>query len=154
MNGIAVLHTPRLRLRGLTLDDVPSYERHFVDYEVIRHLSAVVPWPYPPGGVEAFLRDVVLPQQGKDRWAWGLFLRDAPHECIGGIDLWREGRPHHRGFWLGRPYWGQGLMTEATAAVNEHAFNAYRISSAWIREAARCALAVLERRRRRDPAPW
>jgi len=53
---------------------------------------------------------------------WGIFERNTPHELIGAIDLWREERPEQRGFWLGRPFWGRGYMTEAATAVNEYAF--------------------------------
>lgn len=116
------LRTARLELRALSLADVPAYQRHFVDYEVIRGLARGVPWPYPPGGVESFLREVLLPLQGASRWTWGLFPTAALAECIGVVDLWREGCPENRGFWLGRAFWGQGLMTEAVTAVKDHAF--------------------------------
>src|SRR6202007_55741 len=33
-----------------------------------------------------------------------------------------DGRKGNRGFWLAEPYWNQGLMTEAIAAVNDFAF--------------------------------
>jgi len=46
-----------------------------------------------------------------------------PDELIGCVDLWREPRPENRGFWLGRPFWGQGLMTEAVGPVTEYAFS-------------------------------
>lgn len=97
--------------------------RHFVDYEVISHLSATVPWPYPKNGVREFLERFVFPRQGKDRWLWGMFLKTAPDELIGAVDLWREGTPENRGFWLSRKQWGKGLMTEAVVPVTAHAFN-------------------------------
>lgn len=116
-------HTKRLILRGVTLADVPSYKKHFVDYEVIRNLSGAVPWPYPENGVESFLEDVILPHQGVDRWTWGIFLKSNPVEMIGGVDLWREGRPEHRGFWLGRQFWNKGYMTEAMYPIIDYAFH-------------------------------
>lgn len=54
---------------------------------------------------------------------WGIFLKEAPDELIGAVDLWREGKPEHRGFWLGRKYWGQGFMTEAVEPVMDYAFD-------------------------------
>jgi len=117
------LTTRRLTLKAVAERDIPAYERHFVDYEVIRHLSSVVPWPYPEGGVGEYVRGCILPQQGNDRWAWGIFQRIRPDELVGVVELWRPGRPENRGFWLGRRYWGQGFMTEAVAPVNDCAFN-------------------------------
>lgn len=123
MATIPTLETKRLILRAPTMDDVPAYTRHFVDYEVIRNLSHVVPWPYPEGGVAEHLSQRVIPAQGNNKWVWGLFLKESPHELIGVVDLWRPGRPENRGFWLGRRYWGQGLMTEAVTVVMDYAFD-------------------------------
>ncbi len=123
MGQVPELVTNRLILRGPTAADIPSYERHFVDWEVVRHLSSGVPWPYPEGGIEDFMLTKIIPRQGQDRWFWGLFLKDRPDELIGGIELWREGRPEHRGFWLGHAFWGRGLMTEAATAVTDCAFD-------------------------------
>ena len=114
--------TDRLILKPVTLADAPAYQRHFVDYEVIRYLSSAVPWPYPEDGVQYFLENLILPRQGIDRWCFGIFLRTQPLELIGCVDLWREPRPENRGFWLGRKFWGQGYMTEAVAPITDYAF--------------------------------
>jgi len=119
---IPTLVTERLILRGVTEADAESYERHFVDYEVIRHLSADVPWPYPADGVRNFIREAILPAQGHDRWVWGLHRKDADG-MIGQIDLRRHGTRKNRGFWLGRAFWGRGYMTEAVSRVNDFAFD-------------------------------
>ncbi|QDK37851.1 GNAT family N-acetyltransferase [Bdellovibrio sp. NC01] len=121
-NTIPTFETERLILREIQESDIPAYHKNFVDYEVIRNLSAVVPWPYPDDGVKTFLKSLA-PQLGKDRWTWGIFLKDAPDEIIGTVDLWRQGRPEHRGFWLARKHWGKGLMTEAVAPVMDYAFD-------------------------------
>ncbi len=117
------LITERLLLKAITSADIPNYKKYFVDYEVIKHLSSSVPWPYPEDGVEQYLKLSIFPAQGINRWDWGLFLKEEPQELIGGIGLWRPGVPENRGFWLARKLWGQGLMVEAAQAVNEHAFN-------------------------------
>lgn len=114
--------TKRLVLKPVTEDDIPSYEKHFVDYEVIRHLASTVPWPYPENGVHDFVMKHILPKQGKDQWVWGIFLRQSPDELIGVVELWRPGRPENRGFWLGKKFWGQGIMSEAVVPINDFAF--------------------------------
>jgi RimJ/RimL family protein N-acetyltransferase len=115
--------TKRLLLKEVTINDAPSYETNFVDYEVIRHLSAAVPWPYPKNGVVDFINNYILPKQGQDHWIWGIFLKINPEELIGIVDLWRVGRPENRGFWLARKHWGKGLMTEAVFPVMDYAFS-------------------------------
>lgn len=117
-----VFETARLILRPVTLDDAPSYTRHFVDYEVIGVLSRVVPWPYPDNGVADYLQNEVLPRQGINRWVWALCEKETPGTAIGAVDLWRPGRPENRGFWLGRAFWGRGYMTEAVEPVMDFAF--------------------------------
>jgi [ribosomal protein S5]-alanine N-acetyltransferase len=120
MPAIAPLTTARLYLRGVTLADAPAIQKNFADYEIIRHLAPIVPWPYPEDGARAFLESV-LKLQGKNRWVWALFLRDAPEEAVGIVDLRRSGA-EDRGFWLARRFWGQGLMNEACDAVTDYAF--------------------------------
>jgi [ribosomal protein S5]-alanine N-acetyltransferase len=120
--SLPVFETERLILRGPTLRDAPAYEKNFVDYEVIRSLAAAVPWPYPKNGVVTWIEGI-LKNQAVDRWVWGIFLKSNPAELIGVIDLWREATPENRGFWLGKKYWGQGIMTEATGPVMDYAFD-------------------------------
>jgi [ribosomal protein S5]-alanine N-acetyltransferase len=121
--SVPTFETSRLILRELVESDIPAYEKHFVDYEVIRHLASIVPWPYPDGGVREYLSTEVFPKQGSDKWVWAITLKEDPSELIGCVDLWREGRPEHRGFWLGRRFWGKGYMTEAVEPVIDYAFS-------------------------------
>jgi [ribosomal protein S5]-alanine N-acetyltransferase len=123
MPEIPTFETARLLLRGVTQADAPAIQKNFNDYAVIRELASIVPWPYPADGALDFIRNHVLPAQGNGRWVWGLFLKDAPQELIGIIDLRRIGKPEHRGFWLARKHWGKGLMTEATTVITDHAFD-------------------------------
>jgi len=117
------LHGSRILLRPITTHDIPAYEKHFIDYEVIRYLADTIPWPYPAHGVKDWMDSHILPLQGKNRWIWGLFLFEDISTLIGGIELWRPGSPENRGFWLGRSYWGRGLMTEAANLVTDYAFD-------------------------------
>lgn len=121
--SIVQLETPRLILKGVVLNDALAYQKYFADYEVIRHLGAGVPWPYPENGAAEFIEKFILPIQGQDRWIWGIFLKSKPHELMGVVDLWRKEIPENRGFWLGKKFWGQGIMTEAVVPVNDYAFD-------------------------------
>jgi [ribosomal protein S5]-alanine N-acetyltransferase len=122
LSRIPTFETDRLILRGVTSKDIPAYEKYFIDYEVIGHLSAAVPWPYPKEGVKQFLEILIFPHQGNDQWFWGIFEKKNPDELIGVVHLWRNTRPENRGFWLGKPFWGKGYMTEAVAPVMTYAF--------------------------------
>ncbi len=119
---VPTFHTERLILREIVPGDIPAYQRNFNDWEVIRHLSRKVPWPYPEDGVKVYCEQLLFPNQGKSSWNWGLFLREHPDELIGTVALYRPGIPESRGFWLARRLWGQGLMTEAVIPVMDYAF--------------------------------
>lgn len=118
------LYTDRLILKPLSQEDIPAYQQRFNDYRVIRYLASIVPWPYPEDGVAQFFNEIVHPNQGKGHWFWGIHLKDKPEVgVIGAVELFRQGKPHHRGFWLAHDFWGNGYMTEACHVVTDYAFD-------------------------------
>lgn len=119
-----VLETERLILRPIGRRDVPAIQRWFPDWELVKHLHAGIPWPYPADGAETNVRECLEKRARGERFFWVLVLKDGDDEAIGRIDLWPgfEGRDM-RGFWLARPWWGQGLMTEAAERVTQYAFD-------------------------------
>jgi ribosomal-protein-alanine N-acetyltransferase len=126
-NMIPDLHTERLWLRTLELADAEQAQLLFPHWEIVRYLSNVVPWPYPPDGAYKFYRDSALPAIARgDEWHWSLRLKSEPDRMIGSISL-IKGKDINRGFWLGLPWHGQGLMTEACDAVTDYWFNTLRL---------------------------
>ncbi len=120
---IPQLETERLILRDIKKEDLPIWQKYFNNWEVIRHLSAHVPWPYPDDGVEFFYNSSILPNQGKTQYHWTITLKNNPDELIGSVTLYFEDSiQENRGFWLAQPFWGKGIMTEACEAVNRFAF--------------------------------
>jgi len=116
------LETSRLLLRPLQLCDAEQVQRLFPRWEIVRYLNSRVPWPYPPDGAYAFYRDVALPAVERgEAWHWTLRLKTDPDFVIGGISLER-GVEENRGFWIGTPWQGQGLMSEACDAVTDYWF--------------------------------
>jgi len=39
----------------MALSDAPAIQRHFNNWNIIRHLARVVPRPYPDDGAETFI---------------------------------------------------------------------------------------------------
>ncbi len=117
------LETRRFLLRPLELADAAQAQILFPQWEIVRFLNSRVPWPYPPDGALTFYRDVALPAVERgDAWHWTLRLKTTPGELIGNISL-VCGENDNRGFWLGLPWQGQGLMSEACQAVTDDWFN-------------------------------
>lgn len=122
MEATPTLYTERLILRPLELADANAIQQQFPHWEVVRYLNAFVPWPYPADGALTYLRDIALPAIARgEEWHWSIRLKSAPEQLIGNVSL-MDHQDNNRGFWL-TPHWqGQGLMTEASAAVTEYWF--------------------------------
>jgi [ribosomal protein S5]-alanine N-acetyltransferase len=120
---IPTLTTERLLLEPLALEDAAQIQRLFPQWEIVRYLNAIVPWPYPSDGAFTWFRDRALPaMQRGDEWHWTLRLKSAPARIIGAIGLIR-GDADNRGFWIAPEHRRQGLMTEAVVAVNDYWFS-------------------------------
>lgn len=118
-----VLETPRLLLRPLELADADAAQILFPQWEIVRYLGSHVPWPYPPDGAYKVYRDVALPAVERGvQWYWSLRLRSDPARLIGTISL-QKSENDNRGFWIGLPWQGQGLMTEACEVVTDYWFD-------------------------------
>jgi len=120
---IPPLETERLWLRPLTVEDAGQIQEQFPDWEIVRLMSAAIPWPYPPDGALTWCRDVALPQMAcGDGWHWTMRLKDEPDQVIGVISLMRT-EDSNRGFWIGLKWQGHGLATEAAEAVTDFWFD-------------------------------
>lgn len=121
---VPTLQTGRLILRPLQLEDAEQAQSLFPHWEVVKFLNNQIPWPYPADGALTYFRDVALPAMERGtQWHWTLRLREAPEELIGAINLTSKETHATRGFWLGLPWHGRGLMTEAASAVNDYCFD-------------------------------
>ncbi|HZZ38310.1 MAG TPA: GNAT family N-acetyltransferase [Acidobacteriaceae bacterium] len=117
------LETPRLLLRPLALADAEPIQRVFPQWEIVRYLNAIVPWPFPEGAALAHIRDHALPAMERaDEWHWTLRRKTEPDALIGRIHLSR-GESNNRGFWIVPECRGQALMTEAVIAVTDYWFD-------------------------------
>ncbi len=117
------LETARLVLRPLALADAEQTQELFGQWEIVKYLTDQVPWPYPADGAYTYYRDHALPAVERgEQWHWTLRLKSAPERIIGSISLMR-GESNNRGFWLGLPWQGQGLMSEASEVVTDYWFD-------------------------------
>lgn len=120
------LETPRLLLKPVELADAPQIQTLFPQWEIVRYLRNIVPWPYPSSGSLYYLREMALPAIARgDAWHWTLRLKTDPGQMIGFISL-MKGETENRGFWIGLPWQRRGLMSEACDAVTEYWFEALK----------------------------
>lgn len=120
---IPTLETERLRLRPLQRSDAPRIQALFSNPNLLRYMHTSIPFPYPENGAEEFLATILPKIEAGEQYAWAILRKDHPDEgMIGQIALIPGSDVNNRGFWLGEPYWRQGYMKEAVAAVNDFAF--------------------------------
>jgi RimJ/RimL family protein N-acetyltransferase len=100
-----VLQSERLILRPVRPSDVPSMAVWLSDYDVAKNTSRV-PHPYGEDDAEAFL--AAAPAAGH---VFAIQRRDdGPFMGCTGV---HPDEDHALGYWLGKPFWGQGYATEA-----------------------------------------
>lgn len=111
------LLTPRLHLRRPVESDAAATIAIVGDFEVARRLGRV-PHPYHQSHFDEFLAHIVPHEQ-----TWAIVLRET-NELVGMTSLipHREHSSAELGYYLGRPYWGRGLATEAGQAIVRFGF--------------------------------
>lgn len=115
------LHTPRLHLRKLQVEDFPS----LILYANNRKISDQIlnlPHPFQEPNAVFRISYVVQGFKNKTRYAFAIVLR-ARDELIGEISLHlEEGNKAQLAYWIGEPFWGRGIATEAARAVLKFGF--------------------------------
>jgi RimJ/RimL family protein N-acetyltransferase len=109
--------TARLLLRPLEVSDAARIHALISDWNVLRTLSTP-PYPYRLEHAHEFL-SATIPKH--ESGAAMVLALQREGELIGVIHMEPQQRGHMLGYWLGRPYWGQGYMSEAAlAAVGQY----------------------------------
>ena len=122
--GVTLL-TPRLRLRPPVEGDAHTIHVALSDFEVTRMLASV-PWPHELAGTYDFIAGTREKMLAGESLPLALELRTREANGLIGIVEMRglKGDPDI-GFWLARPHWRCGLMSEAVSHVLAHAFETY-----------------------------
>jgi 8-oxo-dGTP diphosphatase len=120
------LETERLILRPFTPDDAPAIAPLANEWEVVRY-TAGMPHPY----TEESARSWIARRGEDDEISWAI-TRRTDGALIGGFGIEPELQQRQVvvGYWLGKPFWGQGLASEALAAVLDYAFASFDIDQA------------------------
>ncbi len=109
------IRTKRLLLRRPDAADLDQCARLLGDFDVVKTLARV-PYPYDMASGKDYLARTA------DIWPLGAqagsltFFLEQERVMIGALTFKDMQRSPGIGYWLGKPYWGQGLMSEAIAA--------------------------------------
>ncbi len=112
-----VLESERLNLRAPHPSDIAGMTVWLGDYNVAKNMSRV-PHPYDEGDAEAFIAGT---QREGRHYAFSV-VRRKDQVFMGGCGLNEDGAGFEFGYWLGKPFWGQGYATEAAHRLVRFAF--------------------------------
>jgi 8-oxo-dGTP diphosphatase len=114
--GSRSLFTPRLTLRWVAQSDAEQLSAFGGD-PLVQQKTETIPFPYDVSAAHQWI------DEAKDLLARGVAYRFAIEEKVSGglvgvaaLMMLKDGTAE-LGYWLGRPYWGQGFGREAVAAT-------------------------------------
>lgn len=121
------IRTERLVLRPLVRSDARQISLLAGDFEVAS-MTGTIPHPYSEAMAASWIEDALAGEEGV---VFAIERMDSLIGCVGyrpdgvgGAEL---------GYWIGKPYWGNGYATEAGAALIAYAFGegglSYLVSS-------------------------
>ncbi len=129
------------KLRPWQPRDVDALVKYANNYAIWRNLRDTFPHPYTETDAREWSQ---RPNQSEPLTNLAIATAD---EAIGSIGLTLQDDVHFRsgevGYWLGEPFWGQGIATRALRAFSEYAFanfdlvRLYAIVFAWNPASAR-----------------
>jgi RimJ/RimL family protein N-acetyltransferase len=111
--------TKRLVLRAPIRGDVPDLVK-LADNPRIASVLSRLPSPYTRADGIGFVEIIA---QRSDERPYAITLDDAFIGVVG--FTYREGELPELGYWLGEPFWGKGIMSEAVRALLDTAFGTH-----------------------------
>ena len=127
-----MLKTERLLLRRWEDSDAENLYEYAKDPDV----GPIAGWP-PHQSVDESRNVIRNVFQGKE--AYAICLK-TDEQAIGAIELKLNGHTDmtdrddecELGYWLGKPFWGQGIMPEAVKEILRHAFEEIGMTKVWV----------------------
>jgi [ribosomal protein S5]-alanine N-acetyltransferase len=113
-------------VRSWRASDLDSLVKHADNEKIWRNLRDRFPHPYTTRAGRSFIR---VAQESDPETQFAIAVED---EAVGGIgfapqtDVERVSA--EIGFWLGEPFWGRGITTDALVAVTRHATETHHLT--------------------------
>ena len=109
-----------ITIRKWTTDDIPSLAKYANNINIWNNLRNYFPHPYTEEQAKAWIERVV------DEVPIVNLAIDLDGEAIGGIGLILNSDVYmysaEIGYWIGEPFWGQGIATEAIRQMIDYTF--------------------------------
>lgn len=111
------IETERLVLRQTKQSDAAAFSRFASDIEIAR-MTGSIAYPYPILSAEFKIMTFHSAKRRGLAHPYAITVK-GQDDLIGIADLFKRGADAlwEIGYWIGRPFWGQGYMTEACSAL-------------------------------------
>ncbi|MBI3334974.1 MAG: GNAT family N-acetyltransferase [Candidatus Portnoybacteria bacterium] len=118
----------KLKIRKLKFSDAGDIYEHIREREISKW-TIHIPYPYELKDAIKFIRKSLYKMRKKKGYNFAIALKET-NRMIGGVGLNRiDGKNEHAelGYWIGKKYWGKGLMTEAVRLILEFGFGELKL---------------------------
>ena len=118
-------------VRSWKRSDVASLALHANNRNIWINLRDRFPHPYTKSDARVFITSA---REQRPETTFAIAVDGAAVGCIGfqlSVDVERVSA--EIGYWLGEPFWGRGLDTEALIAMTKHAAGAYELTRLYAR---------------------
>ena len=118
------LHTQRLILRPVEVSDAKDLHPLINDPDVAANMLNI-PYPYPRESFAPWIRAAREAMEHNERIEMTIILKETglPIGVCSFCQICWDHMNAEIGYWLGKPYWGNGYMTEAARRLIEFGFD-------------------------------
>lgn len=119
------------RLRPWTIDDIDSLVKYANNPNIAKFMTDAFPHPYTIDSGKAFIAFATKDTPNR------IFAIDVGGEAVGGIGIHPQSDIQRKnaelGYWLGEPFWGRGIITNAVKQAVDFAFLTFDIDRIYAR---------------------
>jgi len=132
------------QIRNYKINDTEALLKYANNWNVSINLRDGFPYPYTIQDAADWI-DFTIHQNPQTNFAI------AGQELIGGIGITLQSDVHRKsaeiGYWLGEPFWGRGIITQALSAMTQYAFDNFDLIRlyAYVFETNPASMRVLEK---------
>lgn len=112
----------RILLRNVQIEDADNIFKFAGDYGVAEMMNGSIPHPYPKSMAIDWVKKHLNDSAESSAISWAIILKEND-AFIGSIQIRKIDEKSVRlSYWLGEPFWGKGLMSEAIRGVVGYCF--------------------------------
>ena len=119
--------SPSFTMSPLRFSDSPRLV-HWLNESMIHRTTLSIPFPYGDDNAEQFIE---FANQSESRFGLPthIAIREGDEQLIGciGIDNLKVGHCGELGYWLAKPYWNRGIMTQCVREFCETAMTQWQL---------------------------